>query len=415
MKLRNISHLIMATCIASLGACSSSDDSDTQDGTSNGNPSDIISTDDTISFGFASTRNANTGTARIERISLTDGNILDGQFPDIESEIAIITDGNSLYQIGRSNETLSNFSASDTSFFVYQISVSEDQTVNSDPRSLAFVNDDLAYLTRNSSDSLLIIDPTPEELTSDSLITGEIDLAIYNRGTGDSLDLPDMTDALVVDDKLFVLLENLDNGSPALPGYVAVIDTRTGFQISTGRGVLPLQGIQLQSVNPASLQYNEDTGLLYVVGRGNNLGDESVPGDAYTGGIELIDPITFETRLAIDDGTADNNNGFFIDAVVISESLGYVVTQEGINAEGAAINTVRTFDTVTGEVSEPVDGTDQLSISSITIGPDNHVWVAIQDDTPGFLRINIDTGEVADERVATQLIPDDIVFIEVEQ
>ena len=415
MKLRNISHLITATCVASLGACSSSDDSDTQNGAANVNPSSFISTDETISYGFASTRNSSTVSARIVRISLTDGNIIDGQYPDIESQINVTTDGESLYQIGRSNETLTKLSASDTSIVEYQISVSGIQVENSDPRSLAFVNDDLAYLTRNSSDSLLIIDPTPEQLTSDSLITGEIDLAIYNRGTGDSLDLPDMTDALVVDDKLFVLLENLDNGSPALPGYVAVIDTRTGFQISTGRGVLPLQGIQLQSVNPASLQYNEDTGLLYVVGRGNNIGDESVSGDAYTGGIELIDPITYQTRLAIDDGTADANNGFFIDAVVINESLGYVVTQEGIDAEGVAINSVRSFNTLTGVVSEPVAGTDQLNISSITVGPDNHVWVAIQDNEPGFLRIDIDTGEVADERVATQLIPDDIVFIEVEQ
>ena len=415
MKQRNLSHLMMATCIALLGACSSSNDSDTENGASDVDPTSFISTDDTISFGFASTRNSATESARIVRISLTDGNIVDGQFPDIETQIAVITDGDSLFQIGRSNETLTNFSASDTSSFEYQLSVSEDQVENSDPRSIAFVNDDLAYLTRNSSDSLLIIDPTPEQLTSESLITGEIDLAIYNRGSGDSIDLPDMTDAVVVDDKLFVLLENLDNGAPSLPGYVAVIDTRTGLQISTGRGVLPLQGIQLQSVNPASLQYNEDTGQLYVVGRGNNVGDESVSGDAYTGGIELIDPFTYQTRLAIDDGTADANNGFFIDAVVIDESIGFVVTQEGFNTDGGAINNVRTFDLLTGEVSEPIDGTDQLTISSITRGPDNHVWVAVQDDSPGFLRIDIDTGEVADERVATQLIPDDIVFIEVEQ
>ena len=400
----------MVTCIASLGACSSSDDGDTQNSASNGNSTSFISTDETISYGFASTHNSITDSARIVRISLTDGNIVDGQYPDIESLIAAFTDDDSLYQIGRSNDTLTKFSASDTSIFDYQISVSDLQVANSDPRSIAFVNSDLAYLTRFSSDSVLIIDPTPAQLTSESLITGEIDLAVYNRGNGESLDLPDMTDAVVVDDKLFVLLENLDNGSPALPGYVAVIDTRTGLEISTGQGVVPLQGIELQSVNPASLQYNEDSGLLYVVGRGNNTGDESVSGDAYSGGIELIDPLTYQTRLAVDDGTAGANNGFFVDAVVINETLGYVVTQEGDNAEGVDVNNVRSFNTQTGAISEPVAGTDQLSITSIALGPDNHVWVGVQDDTPGFLRINIDTGEIADERVATQLIPDDIVF-----
>ncbi|MDC0435202.1 hypothetical protein OAM69_06145 [bacterium] len=415
MKQRHFSHLVMVTCIASLGACSSSDDGDTQNSASNGNSTSFISTDETISYGFASTHNSITDSARIVRISLTDGNIVDGQYPDIESQIAAFTDDDSLYQIGRSNDTLTKFSASDTSIFDYQISVSDLQVANSDPRSIAFVNSDLAYLTRFSSDSVLIIDPTPAQLTSESLITGEIDLAVYNRGNGESLDLPDMTDAVVVDDKLFVLLENLDNGSPALPGYVAVIDTRTGLEISTGQGVVPLQGIELQSVNPASLQYNEDSGLLYVVGRGNNTGDESVSGDAYSGGIELIDPLTYQTRLAVDDGTAGANNGFFVDAVVINETLGYVVTQEGDNAEGVDVNNVRSFNTQTGAISEPVAGTDQLSITSIALGPDNHVWVGVQDDTPGFLRINIDTGEIADERVATQLIPDDIVFIEVAQ
>lgn len=416
--------VILASSLLILSACSSSDDDDGvnenpqtempgEDGPDINPP---IANSDTIEYGFVFTRGPKYESGQIERISLTDGNVVDGTYPATTSDHRLAANDKSLFQIGRFNiDNLTRFSPSDTSVVDYQLSVLGDVPDTSNPQSLAFIDDDLAYLTRRSSDKLLIIDPSPEEATSESLITGEISLADYNRGSADTLDLPDMTDAVIVGDKLFVLLENLDGNAPANTGYLAVIDTRTNLEIQTDKGDLPLKGIKLQTVNPNGLQYNEATGLLYVVGRGNAFGNESVPGDPYTGGLESIDPVTYQTNLLVDDGTEEENKGFFANAVVLNDTLGYAITLDGFDADFNSINNLRSFNPSTGEVSEPVTGTEGQSLTNLAVGPDNHLWVGIQDDTPGFIRIDIATGIPAAERVATTLIPADLVFIEVDR
>lgn len=422
-------HLLLASAIVLLSACSSRDDDENdsdvtteattdsiQEGSGEDNPI-LGSNNETISYAYAFTRGPSFESGQIERISLTDGNTLDGTYPATTSDHRIATDGEFLYQLGRFNiDNLTQFSPTDTSQLFYQLSVLGDVEGTSNPQDLAFFNEDLAYLTRRGSDSLLIIDPSPEELNSESLITGEISLANYNRGSSETLDLPDMTDAVIVNDKLFVLLENLDGFAPVNTGFVAVIDTRTNLEINTETGQFPLLGISLQTVNPTGLQYDETSGLLYVVGRGNAFRNDTVPGDPFTGGIESINPITYQTNLLVDDGTEENNNGFFADAIVINNSLGYVITLDGFDeVTFNAINNLRTFNPSTGEVSEPVDGTAGQSLTDLAVGPDNHLWVGIQSDTPGFIRIDLATGIPAAERVATSLIPADLVFIEAER
>ena len=379
-------------------------------------PNPPVVDNNTISYGYAFTRGPSFESGQIERISLSDGNVIDGQYPPTSSDHSLDTDGTSVYQIGRFKiDNLTKFSATDTSIVDYQLSVLGDAPETSNPQALAFINDDMAYLTRRSSDKILILDPTPEEATSESLITGEISLASYNRGSGETLDLPDMTDAVIVDGKLFVLLENLDGFAPVNSGYLAVIDTQTNTEIATGQSELPLQGIQLQTVNPTALHYNEITGLLYVTGRGNAFRNESVPGDPYTGGIESIDPSTYQTSLLIDDGTEAENKGFFTNAVVISDTKGYAITFDGFNEDFTSISNLRRFNPSTGELSEPVSGTEGQDLTTLTLGPDNHLWVGIQTTSPGFIRVNIDTGEPASENIATNQIPADLIFIEVER
>ena len=412
-RLLNPKQLILSAAIVLLSACGSSDDDDFETFDPQGNP--FQPSGETISYGYAFTRGPSFESGQIERISLTDGNIIDGTYPAVLSDHRVATDGESLFQIGRFQlDNLTRFSPIDTSVVEYQLSVLGDVEVTSNPQDLVFFNQDLAYLTRRSSDRLLILDPSPEELTSESLIIGEISLADYNRGSGDTLDLPDMTSAVIVDDKLFVLMENLDGFAPVNTGFVAVFDTATNLEIDTESGQFPLRGISLQTVNPTALQYNEATGQLYVVGRGNAFENETVPGDPYTGGIESIDPVTFQTNLLVDDGTEETNSGFFADAVVINESLGYVITLDGFDENFNSINNLRTFNPATGELSEPVEGTTGQSLTNLAVGPDNHLWVGIQADTSGFIRVDLATGIPAQERVATALIPSDIVFIEVE-
>ena len=410
MKCNQFKASALLCSFLALGACSSSDDNS---GISDGF---IDENDGMTTYGYAFTRTPTFSAGEIVRISLTDGNTIDGAYEETLSDFNIATDGEALYQIGRLDiDTLTRYAAIDTSLADFDVSVLGDSMASTNPQSIAFLSEDLAYLTRRSSDSLLIIDPTPEQPTEESVISGEISLAAYNRVIDGVTDFPDMTDALVVDNKLFVLLENQDGFAPINQGYIAVIDTVLNEEIDTERGVFPLRGIELNTVNPTSMHFNEDTGLIYVTGRGNSFGNPDVPGDPYTGGIESIDPVTFQPSLLVDDGTAEDNQGFFTDAVVVDETLGYVVTLDGFNADFSAINSLRTFNPMTGEVSDPVAGTEGLSLTNITLAPDDHLWVGIQTDTPGFLRIDIATGIVAEQQVFTDLIPhNNFVFIDVE-
>ena len=407
----------LVTTALLLSACGSRDSDDEpeanpQQAGTPGSPS-IGGETRTVDYGFAFTRTPDFTSGQIERISLTDGNIVNGTYPSTESNYVLASNGNDLFQLGRFNiDTLTSYSPTDTSAVNYQVLLRADEAETTSAAGIAFVDEDLAYVTQRSSDKILIIDPTPEQPTRESVILGEISIAEYNLGPDDALDYPDMTDAVVVDNKLFVLLENLTGFTPVNRAYIVVIDTVTGLEIPTGMGQFPLDGIELQSVNPGSLQYNEESGQLYVIGRGYYYADDAVTTETYTGGVESIDPVTYQSNLLIDDGTTDNNNGYFFEGVVVNENLGYLISLEG---ENNTVNNLRSFNPSTGELSDPIPGTEGQSLTTLAVGPDNHLWVGIQSDTPGYMRINLESGEVVSERVATTLIPSDTVFITVEE
>lgn len=425
--------ILLASSMALLTACSSGDndtdempDSTASEDPANENPVEDDASDentqnggspdaDTLDYAFVFTRGPMFQSGQIERISITDGYTVDGTYPATLSDHAVATDGESVYQIGRfSIDTLTKFSAVDTSIATFDISVLNGAENTTNPQALAFVDSDLAYLTRRGSDSLLIIDPTPDQALAESVITGEISLADYNLISEEAaVTPPAMTDAVVVDGKLFVLMENLESFAPNEPGYMAVIDTTTNMEIPTDQSESPRQGIPLQTGNPTSLHYNEATGLLYVTGRGNYFGNPAFTGDdPYNGGIESIDPDSFQTELLVDDGTEENNKGYFIDAVVVNSTLGYLITLDGFNDDFSSINNLRTFNPADGSVSEPIAEFSGLSLTGIEAGPDNHLWVGIQSNTPGFMRIDLDTGIVDANSVATNLIPSNVVFVE---
>lgn len=421
MKYKKLKTTIVLGCLLTLGACSSSnndvDITDNTNATDGNDSTDGTDTAGVTTYGYTFTRSPVDQSGEIVRISLTDGNTIDATYPGTLSDFTLATDGEALYQIGRFQvDTLTRLDALDTSLVEFDVSLIGEGDMSTNAQSMVFLSDDIAYLTQRSSDSLLIIDPTPEDPTAESVISGEISLAAYNRSINDATDLPDMTNAVLVDNKLFVLLENLDGFNPVNSGYIAVIDTTTNEEIDTGMGISPLQGIQLNTVNPTAMHYNAETDRIYVTGRGNAFHTfNDVPGDPYTGGIESINPETYETRLLVDDGTSDENQGFFTDALVVNDTLGYVLTLDGFNEDDSAINNLRTFNPMTGEISEPVLGTEGFSITTLTLAPDNHLWAGFQADMPGFLRIDTTTGLVAGERVITNLIPsNDFVFIDVE-
>lgn len=396
--------VVLTTSLIALSACSSSDDNPPADPSTENPPIEGTTTQ----LAFVLTQGPMFGSARIDRLSLTDGNIVTGSYPATESDYGVDTDGTDIYQIGRFNfDTVTRFDPLDTSIVDYQLSVLGDNTNTTNPQDLAFVDENKAYLTRRSSSSVLIIDPTPDNPESaESLVIGEIDISAYDT------DFPNATDAIVVGNNLFVLMERLDDTTFTNNnvGYIAVFDTSTDNEIDTMQGENGLKGIALSVTNPTALQYNAVTNSIYVVGRGNSFGNSLVTADFYSGGIELIDPTTYAHSLLIDDGSNESNQGFFLDAEVVTAELGYLQTYQG-----RGDSTLRTFNPTTGELNaNPVAGLENLDITTLALGPNNNLWVGIKDATPGFVLIDTMTGEVAQERVATELVPSGIVFLSVD-
>ena len=98
-RLLNPKQLILSAAIVLLSACGSSDDDDFETFDPQGNP--FQPSGETISYGYAFTRGPSFESGQIERISLTDGNIIDGTYPAVSSDHRVASDCESLFQIGR--------------------------------------------------------------------------------------------------------------------------------------------------------------------------------------------------------------------------------------------------------------------------------------------------------------------------
>lgn len=252
-------------------------------------------------------------------------------------------------------------------------------TVSSNPGAMAFVSDTKAYLLRYGSRKAWIVDPsTPDPR---AFKTGELDLSAYDEGDG----VPEMQAAVVVGDKLFVVMQRLNFFVPTHTAFVAVFDVDTDTEIDTGRGGV-LKGIPLQVRNPMHMLYDPATGLIYVAAAGR-FAFGNAPAE-YTGGIETIDPETFETRLLVDDGTADHHPlGQILDAVVAAPDIGYLIGSEGFQN-----NTLYRFDPQTGAVvsdasgPKAVLGLTGLNLTHLAVDEEGRVWIGNGDPTaPGMI------------------------------
>lgn len=355
---------------------------------------------------FVAARASDFGSARIDRLVLgEDTATVDGSYPATESDIVVATDGTAVYQIGRFGlDSLTRFDPDDTSAAVYQFSVNGAES-SANPYDIAFAATDRAYLTRYGSELAWIVDPSVGANEADLFRLGELDLSAYDD------DAPNMSDALIVDGKLFVLLERLrETPSAFLPdeeGYVAVFDTASDDEIDTDPDDDGLPGIALGIRNPTAMQHEAASGRIYVLGRGNFFLGEGLEGDPYTGGLVAIDPETYAVTPVLDDGTEDDNEGFFVNALVVSPTKGYLVTQAGFGD-----NTLRAFDPTAGTLAaDPVEGLAGVEITTLAEAPDGRVWVGLGGEAPGFAIVDPLDDSVAPERVATELVPIDVVFL----
>jgi len=382
------STLIAVASIGTLSACSSSNDDSSL--CEKAGKQALPSVADAPAFAFVSGAAPDFSAGRIERITVGETPALSGCTAGTLSDIRVATDGTAVYEIGRFGlDTLSKFD-SETLATEYQYSLNgTDESAN--PHDVAFESDTRAYIARYGTSSIWIVDPAAT--VSTEFLLGEIDLSAY-----DADGATEMTKLQIVDGKLFVLMQRLQNFSPTLPGYLAVFDLsgETPVEIATGMGADGLNGVQLPVNNPGSLFYNEATNDLMIVATGDAFGT----GEAETrlsGGVVAVDATDYSIEVLVDDNSvntlpvesAEQTLEFFSDAIIVSADKGYVVSFTDFSTSN-----LRAFNPTTGIVeTDPVTDFAGVNISALGAGPAGNVWVGVAvavdaENEPGFYRVN---------------------------
>ncbi|MDO6462294.1 hypothetical protein Q4485_16410 [Granulosicoccaceae sp. 1_MG-2023] len=384
-------HYLSAVLIGStilLSACSDDDNND----------DDVLSgsDSDTADLAFISGVASDYSSGSISMLE-TDTLTLSENIVATGSDIAVKAYGDHYYLIERlGTDAITKFAVDAPTTPVWNYSVRDDSDLNApNPYDIVFAGEDKAYVVRYSSDTAWVINPSAE--SEAQFKTGELDLSAYNPGDN----TVEMNRGLIVGDKLFISMQRYEDAdySTIADAYVAVFDINDDSEIDTGTDDT-FKGIKLPVLNPDSMVYNEDDGLIYVQGFGTWAMD-------YQGGIATIDPDTYSVGMLIDDdndGTA-TYGGQISKMTVTDGSDGYFVSYAGWGD-----TSLYHFNTVTGEANA-VEGFSNTDIRMIT-SHDGQLWVSTAAAASGTASLSII--DPADDSVlntvSTGLNPTGIAF-----
>lgn len=311
------------------------------------------------------------------------------------------------YRIERMNaDNVSKFHISDPSTPVWQYSTLDSPgETTGNPGDMVFAGPEKAYILRYGKRTAWIVNPRAE--TEAMFKTGVLDLGSY----GDQDGIPEMHSGVVVDGKLFILIQRLDRNNEWIPNtaYVAVFDTSRDAEIDTGMDTeIGVKGIPLPIKNPLAIQYLEADDTIYIHGVGKYGASWSGVPAMYDGGVVELDPDNYTVGMIVDDGDEFNHPyGLISGMVVVSPSKGYFVGYHGWQD-----NTVYTFNPATREIGGSVPALSNKAIAGMEGGlyPDNNgmVWICNQTDARIDI-LNPDTDTI-DESVDTRLNPFEVVF-----
>ena len=263
----------------------------------------------------------------------------------------------------------------------------------SNPHDIAFAAPNKAYVTRYERATLLVVDPTTGPDCA-GFVRGTVDLAAFADGDG----LPEMDQAVVIGDRLYVTLQRLDRRNffrPTDRSLIAVVDVATDSVVGS---------IALTGTNPfaesAGLTPDPLTGKLTLteVGEFGTLGD---------GGLERVDPATLTAEGFF--VTESDLGGNVTDVVLIDEHHAYAILLDEVGR-----SRVVRFDPTLRQVTATLAEGDEFLVD-LELGPDGGT-LYLTDRTlkrPGIRRFAIaDDSEIAPSPIDTGLPPFDVVFVE---
>jgi len=321
-----------------------------------------------------------------------------------KSDLTVVAYGHYFYRIGRyqmDNVTKFDIHAPDTAIWQFSVLNKDEESCN--PNDLVFVNETKAYLLRYGSAKAWIVNPSATKESEFKI--GELDLSGYDDGDG----IPEMHSGVIVNGKLFITLQRQDRtggyGNWILgEAWVAVIDTATDKEIATGKGNGKMLGIPIPAKNPQAISYLAENKTIYVQCAGDLMDAE------YSGGIVSINPETYETKLILDDGDAENHPyGNISGMAFASASKGYFVGYAGWED-----NSLYVFNPSTGAVSGVVNELKNKNIAGMESGayPDKNGMLWVCNATDAEIVIINPADNSIDEKISTHLNPIKIAFCE---
>ncbi|MCK4705019.1 MAG: hypothetical protein KAT90_06035, partial [Gammaproteobacteria bacterium] len=236
----------------------------------------------------------------------------------------------------------------------------------------------------------------PSAATEAEFKIGELDLSAYADADGK----PEMNAGVIVNDRLYITLQRLDNYAVTQTAYVAIFDVNTDQEIDALIAGDALKGIPLQARNPGTIVYEPTSNSIFVQGVGSYAVDE------FTGGIERIDLATLTSTMIVDDGDAGTNlYGKTSALAVVSDSILYFVGYADF-----FVNTLYKLDLTTSEITATsVTSLINSQISSLAVDAEGLLWVS--DTATATVHIIDPVTDTEVDALYTNLNPNKIVFV----
>ncbi|MBE0366275.1 cadherin repeat domain-containing protein [Pseudoalteromonas aurantia] len=326
------------------------------------------------------------------------------------SDYTLSTYKSDIYHIGRFNIdeiTKYNRAAPDVALWSYSTQDSQD-SVSRNPYSLVSLNDNKAYLIRYGSGKVWIVNPQATQ--AEDFKIGELDISHYAHNNANNTPTP--SSAAILDGKLYIAMQRIDdNWTPGI-AYVAVFDTSTDTEIETNAlADDEFKGIPLVGRNPLENSVVTANDKVYVTSRSSYSGT-----DLSLSRIEEITPEDYSVRNIIDAQAIPESESAVIRAsVIVSEEKGYFYSnQTFFSPEYHVKSTLHEFNPTTGAViASNIANTGDDAIVQLALDSANFLWMGINNPTtPGVDIINTADNTPEGTRLLTELTPSTIRFVE---
>ena len=300
-----------------------------------------------------------------------------------------------------------NADALDTEVWSYTTQDTGDST-SRNPYDIVSLSDTKAYILRYGSSKVWIVNP--QATNADDFKIGELDLDSY-IAEDNSNGTPNPSAGTIVDGKLFITLQRLNDAYSPNTAYIAVFDTETDLEIETNANADDtVMGIPLVGLNPLNGSIVNKDGVVYVTTR-NSYSDT----DLTLSRVEAITASDYSLRTVLTaDDIAENTSAFIGSSAIVSATKGYLVAEETFFSPYRVLSTVYSFNPTTGVIADTAvaeTGTEQ--ISHISLDAANFLWISVSNPAnPGVDVVNTETDVNELPRFATELNPTAIAFIE---